>query len=311
MSTGKNRIVYDGSDGEPDKNIAGSTPELPSLQQEQVPYWAWQSQLAYEAYTCASQQTQEPDEQKQQHVEAEQQQQQHIEAEQQQQQQHVEPPAEKKTRKRGRSAAAAKPKRKPRRSTPAGEKRARRNATSVSHRPACIDLLEPSPRVLLRRVFFLNTAKSKYLSVGCYPARFYENMIEFGGANLIPVILNEQRLTLLSEHLAELCEAMCRSEPYTFRDGKFRLLYGGGDQAVARLCLDKRFVIYRLGKLKYLMKILHIVQELVGSFTVTCNDVRSYAASASGYTDFVEPCPLSSTDIPYVRLFNELKTPLI
>jgi hypothetical protein len=57
------------------------------------------------------------------------------------------------------------------------------------------------------------------------------------------------------------------------------------------------------------MTILHIVQELVCSFTR--DDVSSYVASASGYTGFVEPNPLSSTDIPYVRLLNELKTPLI
>jgi hypothetical protein len=179
-----------------------------------------QSQLASEAYTCASQETQDPDEQQQQHVEAEQQ---HFEAK--QQQLHVASPAEKKTRKRGRSAAA-RPKRKPRRSTPAGENRARRTTTPVSHRPDCIDLLEPSPRVLLRRVFFLNTTKSKYLSVRYYTVRVYEKMVEFGAANLLSVILNEQRLTLLSEHLPELCEALCRSEPYTFRDGIFRLMYG-------------------------------------------------------------------------------------
>jgi hypothetical protein len=160
-------------------------------------------------------------------------------------------------------------------------------------------------------VFFINAAKSKYLSVGYYPARFYEPLIEFGGANLLPVILNESCLRLLSEHLPELCDAMCRRVPYNFRAGTFRLMYGGGDQAVARLCLDKRFVMYRLEELKFLMTILHIVQELVRSFTVTRDDVKTYAVSASGYTEFVEPNPLSSTDIPYVRLFNELKTPLI
>jgi hypothetical protein len=147
--------------------------------------------------------------------------------------------------------------------------------------------------------------------LGYYPDRFYEAVIEFGGANLLPVILNVQRLTLLSEHLPQLCEAMCRSERLTFRNGMFRLLYGGGHQAVARLCLDKRFVIYKLVELKYLMIILHIVQELLCSFTVTRDEFSSYAASASGYTEFVERNPLSSIDIPYVRLFNELKTPLI
>jgi hypothetical protein len=75
MSTGKNRILYDGSDGQPDENIAGSAHELPSLQQEQLPYWFYESQLGYEAYNSASQQTQDPAEQ-QQHVDAEQQQQQ-------------------------------------------------------------------------------------------------------------------------------------------------------------------------------------------------------------------------------------------
>jgi hypothetical protein len=53
LSTGKNLIVYCDSDveekiwsgyaskAEPDKkNIAGSTPEVLSLQQEQFPYWA-------------------------------------------------------------------------------------------------------------------------------------------------------------------------------------------------------------------------------------------------------------------------------
>jgi hypothetical protein len=97
--------------------------ELPSLQQVQLPDWA---------YSCASQQTQDPAEQ----------------------QQHADPPAEKKTtvtRKRGCFAVP-----KPRRSTPARKKRARRTAAAVSHRRSSIDLLEQSPRVLLRRVFFLN-----------------------------------------------------------------------------------------------------------------------------------------------------------
>jgi hypothetical protein len=170
------------------------------------------------------------------------------------------------------------------------------------HRP--VGTISPSS---VTSCFFLNREKSKYLSVGYYPARFYEAMIEFGGANLLPVILSEQRLSLLSEHLPQVCEAMCRSERYTFWDGVFRLLYGVGVQAVARMCLDKRYVIYKLGELKYLMNILHIVQELACKFTTAREDVSSYAASASDYTEFVEPNPLSSSDIPYVRLFMNWK----
>jgi hypothetical protein len=59
------------------------------------------------------------------------------------------------------------------------------------------------------------------------------------------------------------------------------------------------------------MNMLHIVQELVCTCATTRDDVSSFSASATGYTEFVEPNPLSSSDIRYIRLFNELKTPLI
>jgi hypothetical protein len=54
-----------------------------------------------------------------------------------------------------------------------------------------------------------------------------------------------------------------------------------------------------------------IVQEQVSTYTNTRDDVSSYAASAAGYTEFIKPNPLSSSDIPYVLLFNELKIVLI
>ena len=35
-------------------------------------------------------------------------------------------------------------------------------------------------RVLLRRMFFINEGKTKYMSVGFYPARDYQPLVEFG-----------------------------------------------------------------------------------------------------------------------------------
>jgi hypothetical protein len=160
MSTGKNRIVYcDSDDGdekiwsgyasrpEPEKNTAGSTLQLPSLQQEQLPDWGY-APYQYE------QQTQD-------HAE----------------QQHADPPAEKKKmpRKRCRSAAP-KHERKQRRSTPARKKRARHTA-AVSHRRPSIDLLEQSPQVLLRRVFFPQPRKEQISVCGvlsCTLLRSYD-----------------------------------------------------------------------------------------------------------------------------------------
>jgi hypothetical protein len=139
----KYRILYCDSDGEeqvwsgyasrPEPEfIPGSTFELLSLQQEQLSDWAYDLNVAYEAYKRA-QQTQDPPEQ--------------------QTQASAEPPAEKKkmTRKRCRSAAS-KPERKQHLSTSARKERTRHTA-AVSHKRPSMDLLEQSPQVLLRRVF--------------------------------------------------------------------------------------------------------------------------------------------------------------
>jgi hypothetical protein len=47
-------------------------------------------------------------------------------------------------------------------------------------------------RVLLRRVFFINDNKTKYVSVAYYPYRNYEPLAAFGGANKTPITLTDQ-----------------------------------------------------------------------------------------------------------------------
>jgi hypothetical protein len=58
-------------------------------------------------------------------------------------------------------------------------------------RTADRDPLELPERVLLRHVFFLNAEKSRYVSVGFYPARYYRVLTEFGGPGLSPLTLTE------------------------------------------------------------------------------------------------------------------------
>jgi hypothetical protein len=43
---------------------------------------------------------------------------------------------------------------------------------------------------MLRRVFFIAEDKSKFVSVGFYPARGYHLLAEFGGAKKLPLLLN-------------------------------------------------------------------------------------------------------------------------
>jgi hypothetical protein len=104
---------------------------------------------------------------------------------------------------------------------------------------------------------------------------------------------------------------MGRSERYACKDGVFRLLYSGGNRTVARMCLDTRSIIYKLAEVRYLMNMLNVVQVLVSKYTEARDNVRSYAASACGFSEFFQPNPLSTSDIPYDRLFEEIKMPLI
>jgi hypothetical protein len=168
-------------------------------------------------------------------------------------------PPEKKMKKKRSSSVDSKPDRKHRRSDDSKPAYTRRY-TVASHRLLTLDILEQSPQVLLRRVFFLNAERSRYVSVVFYPARFHYVLIEFGGAHLSPIIITEQQLMTISEHLPKLCEAMCRSEHYACKDGVFRLLYSGGNRAVAIMCLDKRYIIFKLADLCYLMNMLNFVQ---------------------------------------------------
>jgi len=59
-------------------------------------------------------------------------------------------------------------------------------------------------RALLRRVFFLDENKTRYVSVAFYPSMGYMPMVEFGGSKIGPIRLTEQQVMALVEHLPPL-----------------------------------------------------------------------------------------------------------
>jgi len=69
-------------------------------------------------------------------------------------------------------------------------------------------------RALLRRVFFVAEDKSKYVSVGYYPARDYQPLAEFGGTKKLPLLLNVQQLQTMAENIAALCDAVYKRALY-------------------------------------------------------------------------------------------------
>jgi len=59
-------------------------------------------------------------------------------------------------------------------------------------------------RALLRRVFFLNADRKKYVSAALCPTQGYAAHVEFGAAKASPIRLTEQQVTALAEHLPRL-----------------------------------------------------------------------------------------------------------
>ena len=100
-------------------------------------------------------------------------------------------------------------------------------------------------RVLLRRVFFVNEGRSRYVSVGFYPARNYQVLVEIRGPRIISITLTEQHVRTLEEHLPKLCEAMGQGGQYVCKDDVFRL-ETTGNYDFARMYIGKQFLSFKL-----------------------------------------------------------------
>jgi hypothetical protein len=68
-----------------------------------------------------------------------------------------------------------------------------------------VDLLFDPNRVLLRRLFFLNPEKTKYISVGFYPGRNYQPLVEIGSPKSTLIILTDQHVKTISQPRSTLC----------------------------------------------------------------------------------------------------------
>ena len=74
-------------------------------------------------------------------------------------------------------------------------------------------------------MFFLNDEKSRYVSVGFYPAHNYQPLVEFGGTRIQPFVLPADYVTIVVERLPSLVEAMCRNENFVWssKDKDFKI----------------------------------------------------------------------------------------
>ena len=150
--------------------------------------------------------------------------------------------------------------------------------TTGSYTEATSLLFDPN-RVLLRRVFFLDPDKTRYISVGYYPSRNYQPLVEIGIPKQNPILLSDHHVSTLAGHLTAQVDALWKDEFYTVRDGDFAM-HSATHYKTAILTLgvkkNRKSVFLKLQELRYLTYIFPIVQNQLTKYTEAMADVMNY-----------------------------------
>jgi len=171
-------------------------------------------------------------------------------------------------------------------------------------------LFDPN-RVLLRRVIFLDTDKTRHISVSYYPSRNYQPLVEIGTPKQHPILLTDRHVSTVADHLPAQVDSLWRDDFYTMRDEGFSM-HSATPYKTAILTLgvkqNKRSVSLKLQELRYLNYILPIVQSQLARYTEAMGDVMNYVISAINATTYVAPPLSANRNILYFQLFEEIKT---
>ena len=160
--------------------------------------------------------------------------------------------------------------------------------------------------VLLRRVFFIGPEKTKYVSIGLYPTRNYQPLVEFGGPEKIPILLTDRHVRFRAEHLPPQIDGLYTNEYYACNDEDFRM-NSTGSFRVARVTLGKQYISFKLHELRHLSYILFMVISQLTRYTEAMPDVN-YVSAALYLDAYVEPPVNANKNVLYYQLFEELKS---
>jgi len=168
-------------------------------------------------------------------------------------------------------------------------------------------------RVLLRRLFFINEDKKNYVSLGYYPARDYQPLVEFGairrgGSNSL--IHSDEQITALADFLPAIRDSMCVGGDRVVikcESGNFRL-HTPRRHGSARLFVGTEYISLTQPDMDFPVRMFHILQQQLREYISALPDVLSYVTSSLASKSFVEPPPNASTIINYPRLHEELVT---
>jgi len=167
-------------------------------------------------------------------------------------------------------------------------------------------------RVLLRRLFFINSDRTKYVSVGFYPIRDYQPLVEFGairrgGSKYI--VLKDEHIETLADFLPKMLVSICNGAGTGAGcvSGAFRVS-SPKNFGSARLNFGTQYINLTILDLQYLARMFHIVQQQLRDYPTALPHVLSYMKSSVTSVTYVEPVPNASDLIDYRHLFEELVT---
>jgi len=168
-------------------------------------------------------------------------------------------------------------------------------------------------RFLLRVMFFINEDKTKYMSVGLYPARAYQPLVEFGAirrGGSKSLILTDEQVAALADCLPAIRDSMCVGGNRVIikcESGNFRL-HTTKRHGSARLFVGIEYISLTQTYMDYLVRVFHILQQQLRDYIIALQDVLSYVTSSLALTSYVEPQPNTSMNINYPHLYEELVT---
>ena len=126
-----------------------------------------------------------------------------------------------------------------------------------------------------------------------------------------PILLRDQHVKTLAEHLPAQVDDLWRDEIYNVRDGEF-VMHSAKPFKTAILALgekkNRKSIFLKLQELRYLTYIFPIVQTQLITYTEAMADVMTYVLSAINSITFIEPSPTANRNILYTQLFEEIKT---
>lgn len=152
---------------------------------------------------------------------------------------------------------------------------------------------------LLRRVFFLNPGHSAYVSVGIYPERDYNSLVEIGRVNGPYVLLDPAMWGVLVNELKEKT-----NNKYEVISIKHIVNLG---KPFLVIKVDDMSIRLSEGEVHTLKKYLLCVTRQSFKNEMLRSDIQNYSQVASGSDEYITPEGVSAC-IDYEFLFDEIKS---